>query len=251
MQPGQHAVAGRGVVEEDDVAGLLAAEGEAAAPASPPARSGRRRRSARTSMPSRSMRQQQAEVAHHGGHEGVLGQHAALAHGQGEDGHDLVAVDDLAGRVDGQAAVGVAVVGDAQRRRRARRPRACRLLQVRRPAAVVDVEAVRARRRSRRPRRRPARRPPARPRWPRRWRVDDDLQAVEPVRQRREQVGDVALAAVGAAAATRPTAAPVGRCQGSPQPGLDASSMSSASLWPPRAKNLMPLSGMGCATPRA
>ena len=46
---------------------------------------------------------------------------------------------------------------------------------------------------------------------------------------------------------TRPTPEPVGRSQGSPsvlRPPRSASSSSSASLWPPRAKNLMPLSGM-------
>ena len=35
-----------------------------------------------------------------------------VTHRQREDGEDLVAVDDLAGRVDGQATVGVAVEGE-------------------------------------------------------------------------------------------------------------------------------------------
>ncbi len=49
---------------------------------------------------------------------------------------------------------------------------------------------------------------------------------------------------------TRPTAAPVGRFQSSPPAAClwkcasMASSMRSSSLWPPRARNLMPLSGM-------
>ena len=45
VQGGEHAVAGGGVVEHDDVPGLLAADDEAARPASPPARNGRRPRS--------------------------------------------------------------------------------------------------------------------------------------------------------------------------------------------------------------
>ena len=56
----------------------------------------------------------EAEVAHHGGHDGVVAQLAALVQRERADGQDLVAVDDLAGRVDGQAAVGVAVVRDAE-----------------------------------------------------------------------------------------------------------------------------------------
>ncbi len=51
MQPGQHAVAGGGVVEHDDVARLLAAERVAAAPSSPPARSGRPTAVCTTLMP--------------------------------------------------------------------------------------------------------------------------------------------------------------------------------------------------------
>ena len=50
-QAGEQAVAGGGPVEEDQVAGLLAAQGGGRRPAWPPARSGRRRRSARPRIP--------------------------------------------------------------------------------------------------------------------------------------------------------------------------------------------------------
>ncbi len=60
----------------------------------------------------------------------------------GEDGDDEVAVDEVAVGVDGQHAVAVAVEGEAQvepvgAHERLQRP------DVRRPAAVVDVAAVR------------------------------------------------------------------------------------------------------------
>ncbi len=70
-----------------------------------------------------------------------LREQALVAQGEGEDGEDLVAVDDVALVVDRQAAVGVAVEGEAG---------VGTVLddgtlegpQVRRSAAVVDVEAV-------------------------------------------------------------------------------------------------------------
>ncbi|CAB4668962.1 unannotated protein [freshwater metagenome] len=43
----------------------------------------------------------------------------------------------------------------------------------------------------------------------------------------------------------RPTFAPVGRSQGSPRWASIAASSESSNLPPPRAKNLIPLSGMG------
>src|SRR6185369_15333135 len=56
----------------------------------------------------------EAEVAHDGGDDGVLGQRAALVQRQRADGQDRVAVHELALGGDGQAAVGVPVVGDAE-----------------------------------------------------------------------------------------------------------------------------------------
>jgi hypothetical protein len=44
---------------------------------------------------------------------------------------------------------------------------------------------------------------------------------------------------------TRPTMSAIGRCHGSRRRTPMASSSSSSSLWPPRARNLMPLSGIG------
>ena len=61
----------------------------------------------------------QAEVAHDGGHQDVVLELAGCFQGHGEDGHDLVAVHFVAFVVHGEAAVGVAVVRDAQVARRA------------------------------------------------------------------------------------------------------------------------------------
>jgi hypothetical protein len=58
--------------------------------------------------------QVQAEVAHHRGDQRVLGELAGVPHGDGQHGHDVVAVDDPAVGVHRQAAVGVAVVRNAQ-----------------------------------------------------------------------------------------------------------------------------------------
>ena len=53
------------------------------------------------------------------------------------------------------------------------------------------------------------------------------------------------LVAVTVSWLTRPTPAPVGRSQSLPSTASISSSLLSGSLKPPRAKNLMPLSGMG------
>ncbi len=69
----------------------------------------------------------EAEVAHHGDDDGVVGQPTALVQVDGADGDDLVAVDEPAGVVDGEHPVGVTVerepdvgaLGDAPPRQRA------------------------------------------------------------------------------------------------------------------------------------
>ena len=58
--------------------------------------------------------QLEPEVAHHRGDQGVAGQVAALFEAQGHDCHDLVAIDNLAGVIDGEATVCVAIVCDAE-----------------------------------------------------------------------------------------------------------------------------------------
>ena len=90
--------------------------------------------------------------------------------------------------VDGQAAVGVAVEGHAERPRRARRTASRQPVEVGRAVAVVDVQAVR-------PAPIATTSAPARRQRLRRdlvgravGAVDDDGQPVEPVRQRRQQV---------------------------------------------------------------
>ena len=81
------------------------------------------------------------QVGHHRHHQGVVLQAPGLVHGHRQDAHDLVAVDLLPLGVHGQAAIGVAVMGDAEVRPVGhhgllQRP------QVGRAHAVVDVEAV-------------------------------------------------------------------------------------------------------------
>jgi hypothetical protein len=101
------------VVEEDDMSGLLTAEGVPAdlhvlqhiAVAHP---------GLADHDPLAVHGLQHPQVAHHRGYQGVLRERAAFPQGQREDAHDLVAVDDVASPVHGQAPVGVAVVGDAQ-----------------------------------------------------------------------------------------------------------------------------------------
>ena len=69
-------------------------------------------------------RQVQPEVAHHGGDQCIGGQLAGV-HGQCEYHHDRVPVDDLTGGVDGQAPVGVTVVGQPEVRPVRRLTAAC------------------------------------------------------------------------------------------------------------------------------
>ena len=86
-------------------------------------------------------RDDQPEVAHDGGDQGVVVQLALLLEIQCQDRHDVVAVHDGTGRVHGQAAVGVAVQCDTQvgavldNRR-------LQSLDVGRAGVVVDIEAV-------------------------------------------------------------------------------------------------------------
>ena len=83
-QPGEHAVAGGAVVEHDDVPGLLAAERVPAG-----AHLLEDVAVADRGLPHRDAlalhRLEQPEVAHHGGDEGVVGQHGPLPHRDGED----------------------------------------------------------------------------------------------------------------------------------------------------------------------
>ena len=85
--------------------------------------------------------QAEAEVGHHGGDDRVFAQGAATMQIGGTDGHDVVAVDDASGVVDGQQAVGVAVerqseIGAIGHDRCAER------VEMRGTAVVVDVATV-------------------------------------------------------------------------------------------------------------
>ncbi len=197
VQARQQAVAGRGVVAHDDVAGLLAAERVAAlvhrlehvavadgglehADALPAIARCRPRLLMTVATRVSSLRL------------------TALLHRHGDDRHDLVAVDDLAGGVHGEAAVGVAVVGDADVGPDAHDMLGERV-EVGRADAVVDVHAVRvgadhgdagagiAEGLGRDSGCRAVRA------------VEHDVDAVEAMRQRGEQVEDVAVLGVGEA----------------------------------------------------
>ena len=139
-EPGEQPVAGRRVVEEDQVAALLAAEAQVCGAQRlqhvPVADGGGVHRD-----PGVAHRVVEAEVAHDGGDDGVLRELAALVQRQRADGQDRVAVDEVAVGGDGQAAVGVAVVGDAEVG--AVRPhRVDQRPEVGGPDPVVDVPAV-------------------------------------------------------------------------------------------------------------
>ena len=110
--------------------------------AAPPARSGRRPRSSQRDA-GVGHGEVQAEVAHHGGDERCpAASSPRVAHGEREDRQDLVAVDDGRRRRDREAAVGVAVVGDAQVGAVLDRPRRRSDVQVGGADAVVDVQPV-------------------------------------------------------------------------------------------------------------
>ena len=123
VQGGEDAVAGGRVAAHDHVAGLLAAEGVA---------EGLHRLEdvavADLGLPHADAlgahRLDEAEVAHHRGHDGVGLQGARVAHREGEHREELVAVDDVALVVDRQAPVGVAVEREADVGAVLERPRA-------------------------------------------------------------------------------------------------------------------------------
>ena len=175
---------------------------------------------------------------------GVGHQAARRVQLQGEHGEDLVPVDHVAGGVHGEAAVGVAVVGDA----------GVGILgddtlaqtgQVRRATAVVDVQAVGDGVDRHDVRAEAAQRLGGGARGGAVGAVDDHAQPAQRVRRRGDHVTGRRPRSRRRRRAPSPTSAPTGRRQGSPRRASTSSSTRSASLWPPRAKNLMPLSGIG------
>ena len=141
LERGELTVAGGGVVGEDHVARLLAAELVAAlhhlfehiAVAHVGADE------VDAVLPAELV---QSEVRHDGRHDGVAGEPAVALHIGSADRHDLVAVDLMAQLVDHQAAVGVAVEGHAHVVL-PRHDALAEAFEVRGAAAVVDVRAVR------------------------------------------------------------------------------------------------------------
>ncbi len=135
QQGGEDPVAGQAVAAEDDVAGLLAAEleavglegvGDVAVP------------DRRLDDPDAPRREglAKAEVAHDRHDDRPAGEQATVQQVEGEHGEQLVAVDELAGVVDGEHPVGVAVEGDPEGRAGARR----------RPLAAAGGRSSRSRR---------------------------------------------------------------------------------------------------------
>ena len=141
MQTSEDAVTSGGELAHDDVTGLLAAKRE-------PVRIHRLKDVAVTDLGLVDVnvvlthRQDEAEVAHDRRDDGVGGQAMVLLQSQGEDGDDVVAVDDVAIVVDGQAAVGIAVEGQAHIGPDLDNL-GLQLLRVSGTAALVDIEAVR------------------------------------------------------------------------------------------------------------
>ena len=83
----------------------------------------------------------EAEIRHDRRDHGVARQRAPVAHAQGEDGQDLVAVDDMSFRIDREATVSVTVVRDADVRSMLEHS-GDEILEVRAAAALIDVQAV-------------------------------------------------------------------------------------------------------------
>ncbi len=140
-------------------------------------------------------RQLEAEVRHHRADDGLLAELAGVPHREGQDGEDLVAVDLLARRVHGEAAVGVAVVRDAQVGA-VLDDGGAQQVQVGGAAAVVDVQAVRVRADGDDLGAGPCERLGRDPGGGAVRLVQDDLEAVEPVGQDADEVGDVPVEAL-------------------------------------------------------
>ncbi len=144
-------------------------------------------------------RDAEAEVAHDGRDERALREQAATGHREREDGHDLVAVDDGARVVDREAAVGVAVVRDADGGA-VREDRLGQQVEVRGPDPVVDVHAVGVVADDGDAGARVREDLGADPGGGAVRAVEDHVDPVEPVLQRAEQVQDVAVLGVREAA---------------------------------------------------
>ena len=188
--------------------------------------------------------QAEAEVRHDRRDDRVVREPAVLAQGEGQHGQDLVAVDDRAVGRHGEAPVGVAVEGDAEVGALLDHGPLERL-QVGRPAAVVDVPPVRFGRQSDDRGAGPAEHLGS----------DERRRPVGAVQRHGEagergggggpQVVEVVLGCPGRTAGSGRRLQPVGRSHGSRMRASTASSSTSSSLTPPRAKNFSPLSGIG------
>ncbi len=195
MDRGEQSVTRRRVVEQNHMAGLLAAEDESAvAHRLQHVAVAHRRIDVRHSR--RLHREPESLVGHDRRHHGVVPQPALFAQRERQDGQDLVTVDQGAAGVHREAAVGVAVVCDA-RVGPDLDNLGLQVLGVRGPAAVVDVEAIGlgvqghhlgAQQPQRLGSRAVGRAVGA---------VDDDLEPVQPVRGGRDDVVDVAPPCIG------------------------------------------------------
>ena len=141
LEAGQDAVSRRSVLGENDMAGLLSAQ-TAAVLAHVFIDVLVADRGFGVADPGRVERLVQAEIGHQGGDDRVGEQLAALLHVLAVDVKDVVAGDDIALFIDAQAAVRIAVVGEADVQPVVHNE-LLQSLNVRRTGVPVDVEAVR------------------------------------------------------------------------------------------------------------
>ena len=185
----------------------------------------------------------EAEVAHDGGREGIVAQRSAFLQRHRKHRHDLVTVDHLAAGIDGEAPVCVPVVGQA-RGCAVRAHCLSQRVEVGRAASVVDAIAIRlvvddndisTGRTVRRRCRRTGRTVRA---------VDDDAQALEPLRQGRDQPVDVPVGPAVEVGHDAPDRRP-GRSRASrrSQPFLDGVFRRTCQLGAARAEELEPVVG--------
>ena len=243
-QRGEQAVAGGGVLRQHDVPGLLAAEGVAARPAAPRGRTGRRPAVVRTAMPASCIARCSPRL--------LITVVTSVSAASSPASRIATASTAMIWSpstsapvgVDGQAAVGVAVVRDAQVGA-VRADGVAQRAEVGGPDAVVDVEPVRLGVQRDDLGAGPAVRLGGDDRRGAVGAVDHDPQPGERARGGGEQVVDVALDRRRAGRGPGRSSAPVGRGAGASSPSSTASRRASGSLCPPAAKSLMPLSGIG------
>ena len=138
VQTGQDSVAGGGEFAHDDVAGLFPTEGEAVV-------THRFEDVAVTDLGLVDAQStlghgvEESEIAHHGGHDGVIAESVLLVHRQSEHGQRPVPVDDVSIGVHRDAAVGVTIEGHTEGGAMGD-DGLLQVLRVRRTTGLIDVQ---------------------------------------------------------------------------------------------------------------